>query len=551
MNPPPPASRGAVIKGASFPRLGGLRGPTQRLVSHLRQTSTRPAALAAALILSCMALRLLLMLTVGFGNDEAYTIASARTLHLSYFDHPPLHLWLAHAAALAFGETRWVRLPFVVLFCATGWLVFLLTRRFYGGRAALWALLCLNLSPFFVLSAGGWVVPDGPLLPCLLAAVLAISGALFPRDGHPSSPWRAWTAGGLWLGLAGLSKYNAVLVAASLVAFVSVSPRHRHWLRHPAPYLGALVAAAIVSPVLVWNAQNGWVSFAFQMSRGLPQAGMHPMGLLAMAAGEVALLSPWICVPLVAATVTACRWPSRRDSFFLTLTLPTVACFTLTPLWGAHGLPHWPMPGWLFAYPLLGAWLEHRCPRWFSVRRWAVGSSVAFALLLSLALALTRVGWPSRDAAPAGGTPDPTLETLDWTALRMDGSARAVRPSFVVTSRWMDAGKVALALEPGIQVYVFSDDPRQFAFAPPVSRFLGDDALVVLPAGRLAVDLPRIRPFFADLDPVEHFWIGRGGAREIDLALVHARTLLAPFPVPYPHGADSPGGVDATSRGVR
>ena len=191
--------------------------------------------MAIAIVAAFAVVRLVLMVGIGFGNDEAYTIAGARALHLSYFDHPPLHVWLAHASALAFGETRWVRLPFVLLFAGTGWLLFLLTRRLYGPRAGVWALLSLNLTPFFTLSAGGWVVPDGLLLFFLLGAVLALVPAVLDGPRRTSRPWRAWLAGGLCLGLAGLSKYNAVLVALSLVAFVAASPRRRPWLVHPPP----------------------------------------------------------------------------------------------------------------------------------------------------------------------------------------------------------------------------------------------------------------------------------------------------------------------------
>src|SRR6185437_7183543 len=44
-------------------------------------------------------------------------------------------------------------------------------------------------------------------------------------------------------------------------------PELRRWLRSPWPYLGGLVALAIVSPVLIWNAEHHWVSFAKQFGR--------------------------------------------------------------------------------------------------------------------------------------------------------------------------------------------------------------------------------------------------------------------------------------------
>ena len=75
----------------------------------------RPTTAVAVLVAGFLLLRLGLMLVIGFGNDEVYTLTGARTLELSYFDHPPLHIWMEHFAALVFGGTRWVRLPFVLL----------------------------------------------------------------------------------------------------------------------------------------------------------------------------------------------------------------------------------------------------------------------------------------------------------------------------------------------------------------------------------------------------------------------------------------------------
>lgn len=40
----------------------------------------------------------------------------------------------------------------------------------------------------------------------------------------------------------------------------------------PEPYIAAVLAAAIFSPVIIWNAQHEWASFAFQTSRRLAEA---------------------------------------------------------------------------------------------------------------------------------------------------------------------------------------------------------------------------------------------------------------------------------------
>ena len=169
---------------------------------------------------------------LGLGTDESYTVAASRILDWSYLDHPPLHQWIAHYSALAFGEGVWVRLPFVALFAATGWLVYVFTLEGFGVAAAWIALVGLNLTPFFFISPGAWVVPDGPLLFSLAAAAIPL-GRLVEGGGDRWAIWRRWLSAGFFLGLAGLSKYNAILIVAGLAIFVVASPRQRRWRLRP------------------------------------------------------------------------------------------------------------------------------------------------------------------------------------------------------------------------------------------------------------------------------------------------------------------------------
>ena len=250
--------------------------------------------LALAILIGFFVARLVFAFTLGLGVDESYTIAISRRLCLSYFDHPPLHLWITHFAALAAGENAIARMPFIVLFFATGWITYRFVCRLFGSRAALIALFALNVTPFFFASAGSWIVPDGPLLFGLAVAAWAAGRLFFPEPLEEASAWRLWLLIGVGLGLAGLSKYSAVLTAGGLAAFVLLSPKQRQWLKHPAPYVSAGIAFAMITPVILWNARHGWVSFEFQGARGVPSGGLRPAQFLTMALGEIAFLSPWI-----------------------------------------------------------------------------------------------------------------------------------------------------------------------------------------------------------------------------------------------------------------
>jgi 4-amino-4-deoxy-L-arabinose transferase-like glycosyltransferase len=490
--------------------------------------SRRALALVAVFALA----RLAFAAALGPGYDEAYTIVVARRLDLSYFDHPPLHQWIAHFAALALGEGAATRLPFVVLFAATGWLTFALTRRLFSARAGLIALVALNLTPFFFASAGTWVVPDGPLDFALAGAAATLARLFFDLPA-PRAAFGLWLAAGLWLGLAGLSKYNAVLPALGIVAFVALARGQRPWLARPAPYLAALVAFVVVAPVVVWNARHGWVSFAFQGARAEAAGGWRPAQVGAMAIGEIAFLSPWIAAPLVAALIDGARRAARdeRRLFLVCLALPTIVVFTLTPLWGAKGLPHWSMPGWLFVYPLLGAWLAESRAAALSLRKWAIVSAALIAALAVLAVGQAATGFATRFIPLGSGAADPTLETLDWGALR---EAPAIRSAaFVVATRWMDGGKIGLALGPDKPLLVFSDDPRGIAYLSDSADFIGRDAAIVVAWDRREAAEARLASYFAGFDAPQQVALRRGGRDEIALAVIPARGLTRAFPLPY------------------
>jgi 4-amino-4-deoxy-L-arabinose transferase-like glycosyltransferase len=490
--------------------------------------------LALAILTAFFVARLFFAFALGFGIDESYTIAISRRLSLSYFDHPPLHLWIAHFAALAAGENVAARIPFVTLFLATGWITYRFSSRLFGPQPALIALFALNVTPFFFASAGSWIVPDGPLLFGLATAAWAASRLFFAEPREEASAWRLWLIIGVGLGLAGLSKYSAVLTAGGLAAFLLISPRRRHWLKHPAPYVSACVALAMITPVILWNARHGWASFEFQGARGVPSGGLRPAQFLAMVLGEVAFLSPWIFAPLVAGLASAFRRRGdERYLFLLCLGLPPIVLFTLTPLWGGRGQPHWTMPGWFFAFPLLGAWVAQLGVSVGALRRWAFVSSALLATIAGVAVVQASTGWPWVTLTARSRLADPMLEAFAWRDLTK-ASIFDRPPSFIISTKWSDAGKIALAFGPRIPVFVLSNDPRGWAFLDESGSFVGQSGVIVTPAADVASTVAVAGTLFAALGQPRFYTLGRLGRPEIKLALIPAAGLTHRLPVPYP-----------------
>ena len=485
---------------------------------------------AAAIIAAFLAARLIFAFALGLGVDESYTLAISRDLSLSYFDHPPLHQWIAHFTAAALGEGVVARLPFVALFAATGWLLFRLTSELFGPRAGLVSLFGLNAAPFFFASAGTWIVPDGPLLFGLAVAALWLSRAFFDSEPDGGRAWKPWLLAAFGFGIAGLSKYTAVLAALGLLGFVMISHKQRRWLRCPQPYVAAVLALAMVVPVFVWNAEHGWVSFLFQSARADVSGAPKALGPLRMALEQIAYLSPWLFLPLAAGLASGLRlWRDDRRLLMLCLSLPPIVLFTLTPLWGDNGLPHWAMPGWFFVFPLMGAWADEVAIPYQKLRGYALASAGLLAALTVAVVVEARTGWMVRFLSP--GVADPTLEAFDWDQLRAAPIFRT-RPAFVVATKWSDAGKIAMALGPQTPIFVASIDPRGWAFVASRPDLVGRDGVLIVPKKDMVLARAMTKSLFGSLGQAQAYAITRNGAPVIELALIPAASLRVPLPLP-------------------
>jgi hypothetical protein len=493
----------------------------------------------ALLIVGTLLIRLLFADWLGLGVDESYMVAAGRTLQLSYFDHPPLAWWMAWAAAHLLGnDAAWaVRLPFVLSFAATTWLMFRLATRLFDACAGLWAAALLNAAPVLGVTTGSWVLPDGPLTLALLGAALCLAHALDvpaqrPR-ATPPARWLWWLGAGFWLGLALLSKYSAVLTLAGAVCFLLTAHDRRAWLRRPQAWCAGLLALAICSPVLVWNAGHGWVSLLFQSDR----AGMgrlHPFGALSSLGGEALLLLPWIWLPLMVCAFLALR-RGPRDApawLLLCLGLPPILAFTTLSLW-THVLFHWAAPGYLMLFPLLGEAVARTRRTSRPVRVWLIGNAAIVTLGALFVASEVRFNWLPEIVEDFALGADPDIEAVDWTSVADDLATRGWldRPGVVVAAiRWSDAGKMDYALGGRVVVTCLSADPREYGLTTRVSAIVGHDVLLVAPRTTLNELDAQVGPMFDWLETLPPLMLRHAGrpAMVIPLFLghrLHARPI--------------------------
>jgi 4-amino-4-deoxy-L-arabinose transferase-like glycosyltransferase len=480
---------------------------------------------ALAIITLATLARLAIAAVLPVGVDEAYSIGIARQFSLSYFDHPPLHLWLVGFWAKLWGseDLLLLRLPFVALGAVSSWLIYALGARLFGATAGLWSTVIFNLAPVFGLAHGALIFPDGPLLATALATALVVARiVLAPGKGQQLG---LWALAGLLAGLALLSKYHGVLLVLGILLFLVTTPEARRWLLTPGPWLAAAIAAACFVPVLVWNAEHDWASFAFQAGRGRVGGGgeLRPFGPIESLLSQAVYLLPWIAVPLgtflvrgvVGGPGNARRW------LMVCLALLPILIFTGLTLTG-RGLPHWQMPGWLFTIPLLGEALANAGR---ITRRIAVGVAVVTALALG---ALTTVvtmqaRWGSFDAQTLqlfGGS-DPTDALLSWEAVRPELSTRGLPAddrTFIGTFNWVRAGELNALFGKQVPVLCLCSDARHFDYLNPPEAYAGWNAILIGMPGHIDDDAA-LAEQFASLGAPEDISLSKAGRLAVPLRM--------------------------------
>jgi len=475
-------------------------------------------------------LRLGLAGLIGLSVDESYTVAISRQLALSYFDHPPLHVWLVGtwARLIASEEPLLLRLPNIAMFGGSTWLMYRLTASVYGDRAGLWAALALNLAPVFTLNAASGILPDGPLVLFCLLAVWCFTRAVLAPVPKPHAPW--WMLGaGAAVGCALLSKYTAIFTVLSLGFYLLSHRHHRGLLASSAPWLATLLVVMMFVPVLMWNYAHDWASFVFQGSRALPSGFSLQRAALDLG-GQLLYLLPWIALGLLFALARAARKGPRDGAgwLFVCLTAAPIVVFSLAGLW-TKVLPHWPAVGWLFTFPLLGqllAEIEHRRPR---VPRQIGNATAAFLIcVVLLAAAQAAMGWATR-LVPSLASNDPTVDFLDWRDLRATVATLDLRHRrmLVATVSWIDAGKADYALAGTIPVICVSPDARQFGLMHDLHSLSGRDAFIVAAAGRPDwLQLAAIH--FRRLEPLPDILLTRAGVPAVALHTAYGYGLKTP-----------------------
>jgi hypothetical protein len=226
--------------------------------------STRPqrSTLSDAAFLSAFAALILVVYFYtgngyGFHRDELQFLDDARHLQWGFVAYPPLTAFCGRIAIALFGISPHVfRLPAAVVNVISLVLAGLITRELGGGRRAqlitVFALLPLALAFSSVLQYNTFDL--------FAWTVIALFTTRILRSGDQ----RNWIGIGVGIGIGVLSKYSVAFLVASLLAGIAILPSQRHHLRSRWFWFGALAAAVVAAPNLIWLARHHFITLQME-----------------------------------------------------------------------------------------------------------------------------------------------------------------------------------------------------------------------------------------------------------------------------------------------
>jgi 4-amino-4-deoxy-L-arabinose transferase-like glycosyltransferase len=286
--------------------------------------------------------------------------------------------WL-QALVLPFSQSEFaLRMWPLFLSAIATWLLYRLTKELFpaSSRWTPFVAVALLHSVLVFQLVGIALVPESPLL------VFGLAAAWFLWRASQQDRWRDWLLLGVCLGLAGLSKYTAVVLAIGTVLFLLWQSGWRSLLRVRL-WAAAALALMLITPVLYWNFQHEWVSFAYQLGHGLPERDWSLQRFVIALAGQFMAYGPALVIFSLAAVIAVRRNVMPAKRLLLAMSLPL---FMLI-FWGAgfeETLPHWTLLGWVLIAPLVANWLlERKWHKWMVITAWVGG---VYSLLLVLVL---------------------------------------------------------------------------------------------------------------------------------------------------------------------
>ena len=373
------------------------------------------------LLVVSVVVRGLLAAWMEFGNDEVYYWTYALYPDWSHFDHPPMVGWVIQLFSLnlLLDSEFFIRLASVVLMTADTYIIYRIGKDIKDTRTGLYAALLYTASIYAFVITGIFIMPDTPLmLFWLLAIWMAI--IYFKRLHTQQHSDSYLVLFGAFAGLAMLSKYSGVFLWVGMLLYILIFDRKP--LKTSAFYCALIISLCAVTPIILWNKSNNFISFRFHGERvGGNSINFGTFGT--ELAGEFFYNNPVLFILAIVTIIAAFKKRIRIEKpvqrLILCIALPMILVFWVFSLMRPT-LPHWNAPAFASLIILSAAYLRDKQANSDKLPRFVTAAMAVLLLTLVIGVTEIKTGFIPLDKHTEPeqiGRDDFTVDMYGWQQL--------------------------------------------------------------------------------------------------------------------------------------
>ncbi len=406
-------------------------------------------------LLICIAtlVRCIIAMTIGLGNDEVYYLTYAQKLQWNYFDHPPMVSFLIRLSTfnLLFTSAFFVRLGAIVLAGVNTYLIYDIGKRINSEKTGFIAALLFTSSIYSSIIAGVFIMPDSPQLFFWILSVLFL--VMIVSNNEPKHINYKLLLFGLASGLCIMSKVHGVFLWLGFGMYILFFKRDL--LANIYLYLSILITLCIISPILIWNINNNFITYTFHSQRVTINNSINPTSFLREWIGSVLYNNPinyfLIVITLIAVWKKKINISLPFKQLFLLLSMPLIGIMLFISLF-RDTLPHWSGPAFITLILLTACYIANKIKKTFKLFKIAVVSCILILVVSVLGILLINnyPGTIGNTNEKSLGEGDFTLDMYNWgffqTAFKKvydkNFQSKKTTTTFIINNRWFPGAHI-------------------------------------------------------------------------------------------------------------
>ncbi len=386
--------------------------------------------------------------------DEAYYWLWSQHLSLGYYDHSPMIAYFIKLTTLFSDAEVFVRLSSVLVTIILSVLMWKFAKKLFSETVAAASVIAVNTLPLMLIGSI-IITPDTPVF-------LFYSFTLyFLWRLSETGQTKYWYITGVFFGLTLLSKYTGILFMPCLLIYM-ILDKKLGWFKNKHFYLMFVTAFIVFLPVVIWNLNNGLISFLYQLNHGLYSTKLKFNFIFEYLGGQCLVAGPFIFIAGLIASIAYFKSKDSRKIFLASFSIPVILFFVFTALKRNPGA-NWPSFAY-FAFSIMAVEFLIDGATKFKKNILIIGVAfnTAASVLVGLHAAYGVV--PIYKFSEKAAVADATNWFSGWGILGNELLKKDVKYAVTHSHQW--GGAIAYYTKGKIPVFLYNDRRNQFGYWP-------------------------------------------------------------------------------------